>query len=150
MKIRFKRVHTTKGLAISAAVLAAGVALYFVNKGLGFTIGVCGLAMMLFYRPAFRREGDGTLLRKAAFDVASSCREQLVAYLGGKADDLKLDQPSGGGVVRLETYYNAKTAVAYAQVFDFSSYAYVPATAVTELHGERAGRLIAEIGAYLS
>lgn len=130
--------------------MAAGVALYFVNKGLGFTIGVCGLAMMLFYRPAFRREGDGTLLRKAAFDVASSCREQLVAYLGGKADDLKLDQPSGGGVVRLETYYNAKTAVAYAQVFDFSSYAYVPATAVTELHGERAGRLIAEIGAYLS
>lgn len=150
MEMKFKRVHTIKGLAISAIVLAAGIALYFANKGVGFTIGVCGLVMLLFYRPAFRREGDGTLLHKAAFDVASSCREQLVGYVGGKNEKFKLDKPTGSGVVRLETYYNADAGVAYAQLFDFSNYAYVPATEVVELHGERAGRLVAEIGAFLA
>ena len=47
MEINFKKVHTLKDLAISTIVLLVGIGLFFVNKGLGITIAVCGLAMFL-------------------------------------------------------------------------------------------------------
>ena len=50
MEYNFKKVHTGKDLAISILVLLAGVGLYFLNLGLGFCIGTCGLLMSLFYK----------------------------------------------------------------------------------------------------
>jgi hypothetical protein len=35
--------------------------------------------------------------------------------------------------------------VAYAQLFDFSNYTYVPATEIMELRGSRAQKLIAKL-----
>jgi hypothetical protein len=48
-------------------------------------------------------------------------------------------------VVRLEIYYNAEKAVAYARLFDFSNYVYVPATDIVELRGPRAEKLIVSL-----
>lgn len=150
MEIKFKRVHTSKGLAISAVVLLAGVGLYFVNAALGFIFIACGALMLVLYRPAFKRVGDDTVLAKAAFDVSSSCKEQLTDYLAGKGDALKLQKPGTGGVVRLETFYSAKAGIVYAQLFGFSNYAYVDITGVVELRGVRAEKLISEINAFVA
>ena len=145
MEIKFKKVHTAKDLIISILVIAAGVGLYFVNEGLGFVIGVCGLLLLLFYKAAYKKIGDNTLLTKKAQDLASSCMNSLIDYLGGKGDEPEVKQPGAGGVVRLEVYYNKEASVAYAQLFNFSNYTYEAATEIVELRGPRAEKLISKL-----
>ena len=142
MEIKFKKVHTVKDLAISIIMVAAGIGLYFVNVGLGILIGVCGRLMLLFYKAAYKREGEDIVLKKSAVDVAHSCRESLKDFLGGKDVEPEVNTSVNVGVIRLEVYYSAAASVAYAQLFDFSNYSYVPATEIIELRGARADRLI--------
>ena len=142
MEITLKKVHTAKDLAISAIVLAAGIGLYFINAGLGIVIGLCGLLLLLLWKAGFKREGEEILLQKKALDVAHSCRESLKGFLDGKDVEPEVKPNTNGGVIRLEVYYNASEAIAYAQIFDFSNYTYEPATDIIEIRGERAKTLI--------
>jgi hypothetical protein len=68
MEIKFKKVHTTKDLVISAIVLAAGIGLYFLKPVLGVFIVVLGVLMLLLYKDGFKREGEEILLQKKAFE----------------------------------------------------------------------------------
>ena len=145
MEIQFKKVHTAKDLIISFLVLAAGVGLYFVNAGLGVFIGACGILMLLFYKAAFKKVGNDTILTKKAIDVASSCRSSLLDYLNGKDVDPEIQQPGAGGVIRLEVYFNKDAGVAYAQLFNFSNYTYEAATEMIELHSPKADKLISKL-----
>ena len=145
MDIKFKKVHTVKDLTISIIMVAAGIGLYFVNAGLGILIGVCGLLMLLFYKAAYKREGEDIVLKKSSVDVAHSCRESLKDFLDGKDVEPEVNTSVNGGVIRLEVYYSAAASVAYAQLFDFSNYSYVPATEIIELRGARADRLIKKL-----
>ena len=126
-------------------MVAAGIGLYFVNAGLGILIGVCGLLMLLFYKAAYKREEEDIVLKKSAVDVAHSCRESLKDFLDGKDVEPEVNTSVNGGVIRLEVYYSAAASVAYAQLFDFSNYSYVPATTIIELRGARAEKLISKI-----
>lgn len=145
MEYKLKPVHTGKDLIISAVILAAGIGLFFVNAGLGVVIGICGLLMLLLYKTGHKREGENVVLRKKAIDVAHHCRESLKGFLDGKDVEPEIDTNENGGVIRLEIYYNADAAVAYAQLFDFSNYTYEPATEIVELRGQRAEKLIAKL-----
>lgn len=145
MEIQFKKVHTAKDLIISALVLAVGVGLYFVNAVLGVFIGACGILMLLFYKAAFKKVGNDTILTKKAIDVASSCRSSLLDYLNGKDVDPEIQQPGAGGVIRLEVYFNKDAGVAYAQLFNFSNYTYEAATEMIELHSPKADKLISKL-----
>ncbi len=145
MEIKLKKVHTVKDLLISAFVLAAGIGLYFVHAGLGATVAVCGLLLLAFYKSGYKREGENTVLRKTALDVSHSCRDSLKGFLDGKEVEPQIDKAARGGVIRLEAYYNADAAVAYAQLFDFSNYTYEPATGIVELRGSRAQTLISKL-----
>ena len=147
MEFKFKKVHTVKDRIISSVVVIAGIGLYFVNAGLGAVVGVCGILMLLFYKAAYKKvDGGDAVLVKKALDAASSCRNSLIDYLGGKdVEPVVLKPDANGGVVRIEVYYNASESVAYAQLFNFSSYAYEPATEVVELRGPRADKLIGKI-----
>lgn len=145
MEIKFKKVHTMKDLVISAVILAAGIGLYIVNAGLGVVIGGCGLLMSIFYKAAYKREGEDTILRKTALDISHSCRESLKEFLDGKDVEPEVKKSVNGAVIRLEVYHNAAFSVAYAQLFDFSNYAYVPATEIVELRGNKADTLISKI-----
>ena len=145
MEIKLKKVHTAKDLIISAIVLAAGIGLYFVHVGLGVTIALCGLLLLFFYKAGYKREGEDLVLRKAALDVSHSCRDSLKGFLDGKDVEPKIDKTALGGIVRLEAYFNAKAAIAYIQLFDFSNYTYEPATEIVELRGPRAEKLICKL-----
>ena len=145
MEYKLKSVHTGKDLVISAVILAAGIGLCFVNAGLGVVIAVCGLLMLLLYKTGHKREGENVVLRKKAIDVAHHCRESLKGFLDGKDVEPEIDTDENGGIIRLEIYYNADAAVAYAQLFDFSNYTYEPATEIVELRGQRAEKLIAKL-----
>ena len=78
-------------------------------------------------------------------DVSRSCRNSLTNFLGGKDVEPETNTSANGGIIRLEVYYNADTAVAYAQIFDFSNYTYEAATGIVELRGPKAEKLIARL-----
>ena len=101
--------------------------------------------LLLFYKAAYKKVGDDTLLTKKALDVASSCRNSLLDYLNGKDVEPEVQQPGAGGVVRLEVYFNKEAGVAYAQLFNFSNYTYEAATDMVELHSPKAEKLINKI-----
>lgn len=145
MEINFKSVHTTKDLIISAIILAAGIGLFFVNAALGVVIGICGLLMLLFWKTGHKRTGEDIVLQKKACDIAHHCRDSVKGFLDGKDVEPEIDTNGNGGIVRLEIYYNAAEAVAYARLFDFSNYSYEPATDIVELRGPRAEKLIAKL-----
>jgi len=145
MEIKLKKVHTAKDLILSAVILAAGTGLYFVNAGLGVVIAACGLLALLFYKAGYKREGESVILRKKALDVAQSCRTSLKGFLEGKEVEPEIDTRTEGGIIRLEVWYNADAAIAYAQIFDFSNYTYEPATEMVELRGPRAEKLIGKL-----
>ena len=145
MEIQLKKVHTGKDLAISGLLFAAGIGLYFVNAGLGATIALCGLLLLIFYKAGYKREGENIVLRKTALDVSHSCRDSLKGFLDGKDVEPQIDKSALGGIVRLEVCYNADAAIAYAQLFDFSNYTYEPATEIVELRGHKADKLISKL-----
>ena len=145
MEINFKRVHTGKDLAISTIVLLAGIGLFFVNKGLGICISVCGLAMLLIYKGGYKKDGQGIILTKKSEDLCKSCRGSITDFLNGKDCIPAVKKGDEGGSVRLDIYYNKPEGVAYAQLYDFCNYAYEPATEVVELKGEKANKLISQL-----
>ncbi len=145
MEIKLKKVHTAKDLVISAIVLAFGIGLYFVNAGLGVTVALCGLLLLVFYKAGYKREGEDIVLHKDALDVSHACRDSLKGFLDGKDVEPQLDKTALGGIIRLEVYYNADAAIAYAQLFDFSNYTYEPATELVEIRGPRAEKLICKL-----
>ena len=142
MEINFKKVHTGKDLAISTIVLLAGVGLFFVNKGLGIIIAVCGLAMFFLYKGGYKKDGQGNVLQKKSEDLCKACRPSIIDYLNGKDVTPQVKKGDEGGSVRLDVYYNASEGIAFAQLFDFRNYAYEPETEVIELHSPKADKLI--------
>ena len=115
------------------------------NAGLGGVVGLIGLLLLIFYKACYKREGDSILLKKKAMDVSHHCRESLKGFLDGKDIEPEVDTTTTGGIIRLEVYYNADAAVAYAQLFDFSNFTYQAATEIVELRGPKAEKLIGKI-----
>ena len=145
MEINFKKVHTGKDLAISTIVLFTGVCLFFVNKGLGISIAVCGLAMLFLYKGGYEKDGLCIVLRKKSEDLCKCCKPSIVDYLNGKDVTPLVKKGNDGGSVRLDIYFNADAGIAYAQLFDFRNYTYEPETEVIELHFPRADKLISQL-----
>lgn len=87
MEIKFKKVHTAKDLAISTIVLLAGIGLFFVHKGLGITLALCGLAMFILYKGGYKKDGQGIVLQKKSEDLCKCCKASVVEYLDGKDVD---------------------------------------------------------------
>lgn len=142
MEYDFKKVHTSKDLAISTIVLLAGVGLFFVNKGLGICIAICGLLMFLLYKGGYKKDGKGILLNKYSEDICIACRTSIAEFLEGKDSAPTIKQGNEGGSIRLDVYHNKAGQVAYAQLYDFRNYSYEPATCIVELKGDRADKLI--------
>ena len=142
MEYNFKKVHTGKDLTISTTVLLVGAGLFFVNKGLGLCIGICGLLMYLVYKGGYKKDGKGAMLLRKSEDICKACRTSILEFLegGNRIPDIK--KGNDGGSVRLDVYYNKNEQVAYAQLFDFCNYSYEPASGIVELKGDRAGKLI--------
>ena len=145
MEYSFKKVHTGKDLAISAITLLAGAGLFFVNKGLGIFIAICGILMFLIYKTGYRKGGQDILLTRKTADLCKCCKPSIVDYLHGKDVTPQIKKGNEGGCIRLDVYYNAAAGISYAQLFEFSNYTYEPSTEVVELHSQRADRLISQI-----
>lgn len=142
MEYDFKQVHTVKDLTISTLVLLFGVGLFFVNKGLGICIGICGLFMYFVYKGGYKQDGKGILLTRKSEDICKSCKTSIVEFLEGKDTAPTIKKGDEGGSVRLDVYYNRSEDLAYAQLYDFRNYSYEPVTEIVELKGDRVEKLI--------
>lgn len=142
MQINFKSVHTSKDLVVSLSLIAAGVALFFVNKGLGVVIAIAGLVALLLYKKGYKAEGVECCLQKKDLELCKSCRSSVLDYLNGKDVKPEINEGNEGGSVRLVVYYNKAEGLAFAQLFDYQGYDYQPATEVVEIRRPRVDRLI--------
>ena len=145
MDINFKKVHTGKDLVISSIVLLAGIGLFFVNKGLGICIAICGLLMFLIYKGGYKKDGQGVLLTRKSEELCKCCKPSILEYLNGKDVTPQVKEGNDGGCVRLDVYYNAAAGIAYAQLYDFCNYSFEPETEVIELHSPKADKLISQL-----
>ena len=145
MEYNFTRVHTPKDLAISSIIFFAGVGLFFVNKGIGITLTICGLAMLAIYKAGYKKDGQGVVLQKKSENLCKCCMPSITEYLAGKDVNPEVKKGNEGGCVRLDVYFNAPAGIAYAQLFDFRNYTFEPETGVVELHSARADKLISKL-----
>lgn len=145
METKFKKVHTAKDLVISSIVFIAGTGLFFVNKGLGILIAVCGLGMFFLCKGGYRKDGQGIVLKKVSKDLCKGCRQSVLDYLSGKDVTPEIKEGNDGGSIRLDVFFNKSEGVVFAQMFNFSNYAYEPATEVIELHSPKADKLISQL-----
>ena len=145
MEINFKKVHTGMDLAISSLIFISGAALFFVNKGLGVCMAVCGLLAFFLYKGGFKKDGEGPILSRKSEDLCKSCRSSLLNYLNGKGTDPEVKKGTDGGCIRLDIYFNQGESIAYAQLYDFRNYTYEPATGMVELKGDKAEKLISKL-----
>lgn len=142
MENKFKRVHTASDLAISLVLVIAGVALFFVNKGVGVVIAIIGVGVLLLYKKGYKKEGSDILLKKHDIELNKACKASVVDFLNGKNVEPQLTEGSEGGSVRLVVYYNKAEGLAFAQLFDFRDYEYHAATELVELRRPRVEKLI--------
>ena len=145
MEYNFKKVHTSKDLTISTIVLLAGIGLFFINKGLGICIAICGLFMFLIYKGGYKKDGQGILLTRKSEELCKCCKPSIVEYLNGKDVTPQIKEGCEGGSIRLDVYYNAEAGIAYAQLYDFCNYSFEPETDVIEVHSPKADKLISQL-----
>ena len=146
MEKNFKRVHTSTNIIVTAVIAVAGIGLFFVNAGLGAALIVMAVLLFFLWKSGFRKEGSDTVFTKEAIDVPRSFRENILSFLEGKSEDVEFKEGCEGGCVRIESYFNKKEKIAFAQLMDFSSYTYQPACDMVELRGEKAVKLIETLG----
>lgn len=137
MDIKFRKVHTSKDILISSAVICCGIALFFFNKALGIIIVLCGLLLLIFYKGAYKY-GDCVFYKKAA-DISTTSRDSLMAFLQGGAATPVLKDANCGASLRVEAYFSKSHDKAYVQVYDFLNYSYIPSGEMVLLEGDRAG-----------
>lgn len=142
MEINMKKVHTIKDLTISSLVLITGAGLFFLNKGLGICIGVCGLAMYLIYKSGYKKDGKGIVFSFRSEDLCKVCKVSLQDFLEGRDTVPIIKKGHEGGSVRLDLYYNKVICKAYAQLHDFCNYAYEPVTGLVELNVKQTETMI--------
>lgn len=145
MEYNFKKVHTGNDLAVSTIVFLVAVGLFFVNKELGICTEICSIFMFIFYKGGYKRDGQGVLLTKYSEELCKDCMPSIKEFLNGKDVIPQVKKGFEGGSVRLDVYYNATAGIAYAQLFDFVNYIYVPVTEIIELNDPRADMLIAQL-----
>ena len=145
MEYNFKKVHTSKDLTISTIVLLAGIGLFFINKGIGICIAICGLFMFLIYKGGYKKDGQGILLTRKSEELCKCCKPSIVEYLNGKDVTPQIKEGCEGGSIRLDVYFNAAAGIAYAQLYDFCNYSFEPETDVIEIHSPKADKLISQL-----
>lgn len=144
MENKFRKVHAPKDLIISGVILFAGIGLFFVNKGLGVCVFLCGLLSLLLYKSGYKKEGDNIVLKKKELDISSVCRQSVMDFLEGKNVNPDIHRGSEGGTILLELWYNLNQHVAYAQLSDYKELSFQKATDVVEIPVDSVPQLLAK------
>lgn len=145
MENHFKRVHAPMDLIISGVILIAGIGLFFVSKGFGIAVGLCGVLTFLFYKSGWRRIGDDTPLKHRSVQVSRNCKSSISDFLEGKIEDVNLLMGNEGGTLLLKIWYPADLHKSYVQLFDYIELQFQPATEIIELNRTTTQKLMSKL-----
>ena len=140
-----KKVHTFLDLAIATVVFAAGIGFYFLLPGWGILFCLIGVLLFVFYKRAYKRVGESTLLKEKSLECALECMNGIIDFLGGKADNLELKTAPEGDHLYLETFFNANAQLVYVQLYEVKENNFIPITDMVEFKGNKAQILITKL-----
>ena len=130
---------------ISGAFIAAGIGLFFVSKGIGITLAVIGLLLLVFLKSGFQRENDSIILSHKKIEIGKRYQQTVLDFLNGKSEELQVKPGNEGGTLLLETWYNSKEGVAFAQLSTYEELSFQPITEIIELKDHQTKILIEKL-----
>ncbi len=139
MEKTFARIRSTKDIIISTTLTIAGFVLVALPTSVsvnlvGFFMIFAGIIMLLFCKTGYKDAETGTRYCKKECFFPQSKRADIESQLGGdtrEAAAVCTEEGTGSGL-RLDIYRNKKSGNAYAQLFEYVPYKYVPCTRVFE------------------
>lgn len=145
MEKKFKRVHTPTDFIISGILIAASFGLFFVSKGIGITLAIISLLLLVFLKSGFQRENDPLVLSHKKIEIGKRYQQAVLDFLNGKSEELQVKCGNEGGTLLLETWYNPKEGVAFAQLNVYEELSFQPITEIIELKDNQAKTLIEKL-----
>ena len=145
MDNKINKVHTITDICISVIILAVGIGLFFVNKGVGALLIVCGVMLLIFYKTGYKYENQGTVLKHKSLELSRKSQEAVLNFLNGQSSDFEIITGNDGGCILLEVWYSKNQNMAYAQLFTFQEMSYQKLTEIMELQAKTAQKLIEKL-----
>ena len=124
MDKQVKKTFLSQDVAVLAGIFAAGAACFLPGEGwagLGGTILLCGAMMLPFYHHGYRLEGQKGLFRLREISLSRENKDEILAYLEGRADKLDLHPRVQGGAL-VDVYYRKKDGLMFARYFDYADF----------------------------
>ena len=120
-----KQVFLLSDIAVLLAVFIPGIICLFLGEGgngAGVSIILCGLMMVPFYHHGYKLEGRKGVFRKKDILMPRECKDEVLAFLDGSSDELKLHPTMKGGAI-VDIYYQKNDPGAIARYFEYSEFA---------------------------
>ena len=145
MDNKINKVHTIMDLCISGVFIVAGIGLFFVNKGVGALLFICGFLLLIFYKSGYKHENSGAILKHKSLELSRKCQDSVLHFLNGQSSDFEMITGNDGGSILLEIWYSKRDNVAYAQLFTFQEMSYQKFTEIMELPANAAQKLMEKL-----
>lgn len=139
-----RQVYSLSDIALLAGILAVGLALSFLVPsvaGLGYTILLCWVLMIPFWHHGYRIAGQKGVFSMKEILLARECKDDILAFLDGKADSLEYNPGMDGGAL-VNVYTRRKDGCILAQYFDYAEFAKGIEYELHEISPEKKNRLI--------
>lgn len=139
-----RQVYSLSDIALLAGMLAVGLALSFLvpsMAGLGYTIILSWVLMIPFWHHGYRIAGQKGVFSMKEILLARECKDDILAFLDGKADSLEYNPRMDGGAL-VNVYTRRKDGRILAQYFDYAEFAKGIEYELHEISPEKKNRLI--------
>lgn len=119
-----KNAFLPQDIAVYTVVFAAGAACFLLGEGwggLGVTIILCGIMVVLFYHHGYRLKGRKGLFRLTEISLSRENRDEILAFLDRKTDSLDLHPWQKGGAL-VDVYTRVNDGFMMARYFDCADF----------------------------
>ena len=124
MEAQVKKTFLPQDIAVLAAVFAAGAACILLGEGwsaLGVIIIMCWAMMVPFYHHGYKLKGQKGLFRLREISLSRENKDEILAFLDGKQDDIDLHPWSKGGAL-VDVYWRKRDGYQMARYFDYADF----------------------------
>lgn len=124
-KKKVRQVYSPWDIALLVAILAIGIGFSQMDNGwsgVGYLTIIVFVCMVPFWQHGYRVPGQRGLFSKKEILVARECKENVLAFLEGRADTLEHNPRMNGGAL-VNIYTRKSDGLILAGYFDYADYA---------------------------
>lgn len=143
MKKQVRKTFLPQDIALLAAIFAAGAACFLLGEGwvgLGVIIIMCGVTMLPFYHHGYRLKGQKGVFRLKELSFPRDYKEEILAFLDGKTEDIDLPPWTKGGVL-VDVYWRKSDGFMMARYFDYADFSNGVEYPLREVSEQKVARL---------